>query len=373
MGTRRHTVLGWTLFGLGALLFRPLHAQEETVSEALVMYGDDRLVENDEPLSDDRLTRMIDSLCALDPAPQELIQELRLFRRIRTMDEEAIVALVDSLFELEEVPYALVNEINLHIAQMPSQQDVDAEDVLPWTAFSCEPGNELYGAWNTTNPNAYGPVPDPKDDLVLLQLTRENCDFSMPVCGTLTSRFGWRDGRPHNGVDIDLDVWDTVCAAFPGVVRFAGTAGGFGRLVVVRHYNGLETFYAHLHRLKVRPGDEVEAGDLIGLGGSSGHSTGSHLHFEVRFKGVPVDPAKLVDVENGSLLCDTLVLQRTRWSYAAYPRGTRFHTVGKGEHLYAIAEQYGVSIDDLCTLNGISPRYRLRAGQRLLVADLAMY
>jgi murein DD-endopeptidase MepM/ murein hydrolase activator NlpD len=152
------------------------------------------------------------------------------------------------------------------------------------------------------------------------------------------------------------------------VVRYAGTCGGFGRLVVVRHYNGLETYYAHLHRLKVKSGDVVDAGDVIGLGGNSGHSTGSHLHFEVRFKGIPIDPSHLIAVADGELLCDTLVLKKTRWSYAAYPMGTRFHTVGKGEHLYAIAEQYGTSIDALCELNGISRRTHLRIGQRLMVS-----
>jgi len=159
-----------------------------------------------------------------------------------------------------------------------------------------------------------------------------------------------------------------VRSAFPGVVRFAGTFGGFGRLVVVRHYNGLETYYAHLHRLKVKSGDVVEAGETVGLGGSSGHSTGSHLHFEVRFKGVPIDPSHVIAFTEGELLCDTLVLKKTRWSFAAYPMGTQFHTVGKGEHLYAIAEHYGTSINALCDLNGITRKTRLRVGQRLMVS-----
>ena len=142
---------------------------------------------------------------------------------------------------------------------------------------------------------------------------------------------------------------------------------------MVRHFNGLETYYAHLHRIKVKPGEEVEAGESLGLGGSSGHSTGSHLHFETRFKGVPFDPSHMIDLTTGELLCDTLVLKRTRTSFAAYPKGTRFHTVAKGEHLSAIADQYGVPLDALCSLNGLSHRSRLRVGQRLMVlrADAA--
>ena len=130
---------------------------------------------------------------------------------------------------------------------------------------------------------------------------------------------------------------------------------------------GLETFYAHLHRIKVKPGDRVSSGQLVGLGGSSGHSTGSHLHFETRFCGVPIDPAHLIDFTTGQLLCDTLVLKHTRNTFAAYPKGTRFHTVAKGEHLSTIAQEYGVPIDALCGLNGISSRTRLRVGQRLMV------
>lgn len=359
----RPTHIG-ALAALCLLTFQRANAQQ--VAEAVVMYGDQRLVE-DEVLSTDEIDAMLDSLCALDPAPQDLIRDLRLFKRIRAMEEMEVVALVDSLFELEEVPYALVNEINLHIASLPSQQEVDDGTPVPWTAFACEPGNELYGAWSTTDPNAYPKVPTLPDEVLLLDMVRDDCGFHMPHRGVLTSRFGWRDGRAHNGIDIDLNVWDTVRSAFPGVVRFAGSYGGFGRLVVVRHFNGLETFYAHLHRIKVKSGDEVEAGQLVGLGGSSGHSTGSHLHFEVRFKGVPIDPARLIDLEGHALWCDRLVLKRGKWSYAAYPGNTVFHTVGPGENAAAIAHKYAMTLDDLCDLNGISPRTRLRSGRQVLV------
>ena len=348
-----------------------LGAQPTPIEEvsAVVVYGDEKLIEEEEALTDDRLATLLDSLCTLDPAPQDLIRDLRLYQRIRRMDQGEMVLLIDSLFELDTVPYALVNEINLYVDQQPSLAEVDLSSLLAWSERVRQPGNEIYGEWNTVNPNAYGPELSANDTVLQLQLTDLNayCGFSMPVPPVITSRFGWRKGRAHNGVDLDLEVWDTVCSAFPGVVRFAAPFGGFGRLVVVRHYNGLETFYAHLHRIKVKEGDEVDAGQLVGLGGSSGHSTGSHLHFETRFKGIPIDPAHIIDLVNGELLCDTLVLKRTRSSFAAYPKGTRFHTVVKGEHLSTIANEYGVPLDILCTLNGLAPVCRLRVGQKLMV------
>ncbi len=357
----------WSL--LFALAFCALRAQSGEVVEAVVVYGDQKLIEDEEALTDVELSMMLDSLCTLDPAPKDLIRDLRLFLRIRKMDEEQMVSLIDSLFELDTVPYALVNEINLYVDQLPTKSEVEESPVLAWSDRTFEPGSEVYGAWNITNPNAYGLDLSSTDTLLQVRLRDEDglCGFSMPVPPVLTSRFGWRDGRSHNGIDLDLEVWDTVRSAFPGVVRFADKFGGFGRLVVVRHFNGLETYYAHLHRIKVRPGDEVDVGEPIGLGGSSGHSTGSHLHFETRFKGVPFDPSHMIDLTSGELLCDTLVLKRGRTSFSAYPKGTRFHTVAKGEHLSAIADQYGVPLNALCSLNGIPRRARLRVGQRLMV------
>ncbi len=348
----------------------PGKGHQDTVS-AVVMYGNETLLDSDLALSDEDLDQILDSLCTSDDAPEELIRYLRLFKRIRTMGEDEMVVLIDSLFELDTVPYALINEINLYADNLPMGTDVEASNTLSWYSGREYPADDLYGPWNTTDPNAYGPELSRHDSLMLIQLVDldKNCGHAMPIEGVITSRFGWRDGRPHNGVDIDLEVWDPVRSMFPGVVRFSGVFGGFGRLVVVRHHNGLETFYAHLHRFKVRTGDVVEAGQVVGLGGSSGHSTGSHLHLEVRFKGIPIDPSRLVDLETGALHANTLVLKKTRWSYAAYPQGTRFHTVQKGDHLYAIAERYGTSSGQLCELNGVSKRSILRVGQTLLVAE----
>lgn len=112
----------------------------------------------------------------------------------------------------------------------------------------------------------------------------------------LSSRFGERraaaggGSRAHAGIDIPGPLGTPVRSAAAGTVRFAGTAGGYGTLVVLQHGNGLTTRYAHLSRLLVSPGTAVAAGEAVGLMGSTGHSTGSHLHFEVRRSGTALDP-----------------------------------------------------------------------------------
>lgn len=339
------------------------------VVEATVFYGDERLFEEGAPMSTDELQWLLDSLCALPEAPLDLVRDLELYHRIRTMDEADMVQLIDSLFELEEVPYALINEVTRYAEERPTDEEVEHSATVGWELDGPFPGSSLYGDWRTDGPNVYGPELSANDSMVLLDLTRpdQGCGSHRPVPGVLTSRFGWRDGRAHNGIDLDLRTGEPVRSMFPGVVRYAGTYGSYGRLVVVRHYNGLETYYAHLHRVKVTPGTEVDAGDLLGTGGSTGRSTGPHLHLEVRFKGLPIDPLRFFDAGTGELTCNTLVLKRTRWSFAAYPLGTRTHVVRRGEYLQVIAQQYGTSVEELCELNGITRRARLTVGQELVV------
>ena len=133
--------------------------------------------------------------------------------------------------------------------------------------------------------------------------------FVMPTEGRVSSGYGWRWGRMHYGVDYSGCNRDTSLSICDGVVRYAkhGYNGGYGNLVVVRHFNGLETYYAHHWSLLVDEGDTVSAGDGIGIIGSTGHSTGPHLHFEVRLLGVPINPETIVG--------DSLSLKRDGFSY----------------------------------------------------------
>jgi murein DD-endopeptidase MepM/ murein hydrolase activator NlpD len=152
---------------------------------------------------------------------------------------------------------------------------------------------------------------DSLPDEISIQLLKGNEKFCFPVKNIKTSPYGWRWNRPHRGVDIRLNMGDPVHCAFNGVVRIARPMGAYGNLVVVRHYNGLETVYGHLSKIKVKPLQVVTAGQVLGLGGSTGRSTGPHLHFEVRFQYEAFDPEWILDFSDYSLRTRRLYLDKT--------------------------------------------------------------
>ena len=148
-------------------------------------------------------------------------------------------------------------------------------------------------------------------DEINLLLVKDSGDFCFPVQNIKTSPYGWRWHRGHHGVDIRLNTGDPVHAAFGGTVRVAGRMGGYGNCIVVRHPNGMETLYGHLSKISVKPGQEVAAGDVIGLGGSTGNSTGPHLHFECRFLYQTFDPEWILDFSTFSLRTRRLHLDKS--------------------------------------------------------------
>ncbi len=214
-----------------------------------------------------------------------------------------------------------------------------------------------------------------KDTIWLCLKDSVHGGFVMPFNGRVTSHFGWRRGRMHNGTDIDLVTGDTVRAAFSGKIRYAKyNTGGFGNLVIIRHYNGLETLYAHLSQMLVVPNQEVKAGDPIGLGGNTGRSYGSHLHFETRFYDIPIDPEKLIDFKKGVLKDDNLLVHKklfhgtARSSYTTSSSGGRkYYRIRSGDTLSSIARRNGTTVSRLCQLNGIRPTSILRVGKTLRV------
>ncbi|MDX2362803.1 MAG: M23 family metallopeptidase [Crocinitomicaceae bacterium] len=202
-------------------------------------------------------------------------------------------------------------------------------------------------------------------------------DFVMPFEGRITSGFGWRRGRNHNGTDIDLVTGDTVRAAWSGKIRYAKyNTSGFGNLVVIRHYNGLETFYAHLSKHLVVPNQLVEAGDPIGLGGNTGHSYGSHLHFEVRFYDIPMNAEKVIDFKNGTIRDENLIVHRGLFrggssssssTASTSSNGGMYYRVRSGDTLGAIARRNKTTVNRLCQLNGIRPTTVLQIGRNLRI------
>ncbi len=208
--------------------------------------------------------------------------------------------------------------------------------------------------------------------------------FQIPFDGILTSSFGWRKGRNHNGTDIDLNTGDTVRAAWSGKIRYAQyNNGGFGNLVIIRHENGLETFYAHLSKHLVVPNQEVKAGEPIGLGGNTGHSYGSHLHFEVRFYDIPLDPEKVIDFKNKKVRNENLMVHKGTFGRGYSVKGSnyssgvtassssssssKYYRVRSGDTLSAIARKHRTSVSKLCQLNGIRPTSILQIGRNLRV------
>lgn len=260
----------------------------------------------------------------------------------------------------EIAPYEEAEEGDLIDAPAPAEEWSAADSLLHI------PGYSLYGDWNTDV--IFSKRSAPKDT-VTLQLSSCAADHYMPVCGHVTSPFGPRHGRMHYGTDLKLQRGDPVMAAFGGMVRISRYHKQFGNVVVIRHANGLETLYGHLSERAVEPGDHVTAGQVIGLGGSTGRSTGDHLHFETRYLGQPIDPQLLFDVDQGELKGSTLHLHAGLFEAVAKAKAavsaSRFHTVRRGETLSAISRRYGVPVPRLCKLNRVSTRSKLRIGQRI--------
>lgn len=173
------------------------------------------------------------------------------------------------------------------------------------------PEYDFYAYWDTLHVDAYRFNLKNLTEEVPLILLESDCNFTMPIFGRTNSTYGWRHGRPHTGIDLQLSTGDSVFAAFDGVVRMSRYYNGYGYCVVVRHYNGLETLYAHLSKLSVSCGTLINAGQLVGLGGSTGHSTGPHLHFETRFLGRPLNPALVIDFQNHTIKSDTLFVSQS--------------------------------------------------------------
>ena len=230
------------------------------------------------------------------------------------------------------------------------------------------PALSLYPNWNNQYVHAYGNAIIP--ETYTIDLT----GFHMPTPSTkITSPFGPRWRRMHNGLDLKVNIGDTIVAAFDGKVRIVKyERRGYGKYVVIRHDNGLETVYGHLSKQLVEENQLVKAGEVIGLGGNSGRSTGSHLLFETRFLGIAINPIYMFDFPKQDIVADTYTFRKTKGVKRAGSHDTqaadgtiRYHKVKSGDTLSRIAKLRGVSVSTLCKLNRIKPTTTLRIGQVL--------
>ncbi|MCS6821776.1 MAG: M23 family metallopeptidase [Microscillaceae bacterium] len=184
-----------------------------------------------------------------------------------------------------------------------------------------------------------------------------------------TSNFGYRWGGFHAGIDLDLKLGTPVFAVFDGIVEFCNWYHGYGMHVVIKHYNGISTSYSHLSSIKVEEGQRVKAGQLIGLGGSTGFSFGAHLHFETHFQGYPFNPNLIFDYTRSPIPDVPLYFTFTpkHFPFVRTQRIVIYHTVLLGETLETIAKKYSLDVETLCKQNNITPNTPLQVGQRLII------
>ncbi len=257
-------------------------------------------------------------------------------------------------------------------------------------------------AWDQKSTDPYRESTLPES--VTLWIVDTLDSYCCPNQTTPSSKFGYRHGRAHTGIDLPFPKGTPVYAAFDGKVRISDYVGGYGNLVIIRHANGLETFYGHLSESRVNPGDWVNAGDTIGLGGSTGRSSGPHLHFETRYKGHAFDPAWLIEFKTGArrhrrfrltskyfnphsryiqteededeinladekdrVEAEEKAKKEAAAREAAALAAIKYHTVRKGDTLSGIAARYHTSVRTLCRLNGISETKTLQIGQKIRV------
>lgn len=282
------------------------------------------------------------------------------YNGIPYMDEEMVFDTIGIMMDSVEMSYY-------------DKIDKNVEPVL-FMYLKWMPGYGTYEDFNIAAVHYRHHTSAPADTLVLGK-------YCHPAPYKIYSKYGMRRRRMHRGVDLAYPMGTPVVAAFDGMVRISkASAGGYGQLIVIRHHNKLETYYGHLSQRFVNPGQIVHAGDTIALGGSTGRSTGPHLHFETRYLGYDFNPTKIIDFDNFKLKNDTLYtsgFEVTSKSLiaeksandakaASSSTGAVYHKVRRGETLGSIAKKYHTYVSTIKKLNGLKSDF-IREGQRLRV------
>ncbi len=297
-----------------------------------------------------------------------IIFSCRIYSQITQLEDSNIVfeSTNDSI-DLTNIQLYFVDSLGYYFFSDLPDSIINISDELELIGFN------MYSEWDSTQ--IHYPKYDfsNKIDTTFLLLTNQNFEYVHPFKGIVTSNFGWRKRRFHYGIDINLNTGDTVVNAFHGIVRITKRSKSYGNVVVVRHDNGLETLYAHLKSIFISSGDTIDAGVPIGLGGNTGRSRGSHLHYEIRYLGVAINPTDIINFEAYKLLNDTLAISKHTFDYMhkiskmkADAKNAKWVVVKKGESLSVIASRNRTSVNKLKQLNKIKGT-TIRAGQKLRV------
>lgn len=312
------------------------------------------------------------------------------------------------------------------IASIDFQPFISASDDLDAPSeFSNSDSSDHINEWDFVDWDSGSFNPYRDQDLTKPFYIRFDEDFYEPPVPhrmVVTSRYGWRDGQLHRGIDIDLVTGDEVYAMLDGKVRYVRSHAGHGKTVVIRHKNGLETIYAHLSKQLVEENQIVKKGEVIGKGGTTGNARGSHLHLEVRYEGVTINPEYFFDFEKGQEIMareswvtnevtdprrfssfkkaslsverelkqeEPVVLevevpveaQKTQESEpvtTALPSGELAstaletepggpYTIRYGDTLYSLARKHHTTVEEICRVNGIRDSFKIQVGQEILL------
>tara|TARA_R110002111_G_scaffold97534_1_gene150838 strand:- start:12102 stop:13007 length:906 start_codon:yes stop_codon:yes gene_type:complete len=270
---------------------------------------------------------------------------------------------------------AIVNEI-----EIPLISKKESLTIIPKVNIKAD-------YWNTT---VYSPYRNTITEFPL-EITFKDSIYTSPVAHkkVITSRYGWRKGRPHKGIDIDLVTGDSVVSILSGIVRFARYSRGHGKTVVVRHYNGLETTYAHLSHIAVKANDSLTTGQYLGKGGNTGNSRGSHLHLVASYKGEYIHPDYLFNFDSSNTIRSEDIWVTRKWTRPSYHSSKRLsklnlfetkeaalasiekqrkvYVVKSGDTLSRISLRNNTTISSICRTNKIKKTSTLRIGQKLVL------
>ncbi|MEY8848995.1 peptidoglycan DD-metalloendopeptidase family protein [Psychroserpens sp. XS_ASV72] len=288
-----------------------------------------------------------------------------------------------SVFSQKQPELKVVDDFEFEIIER-TELDIQPEKIIENSTL---PIDLKAAHWDHT---VYNPF---KEEVVIfpIHLTFKDSTYATPIKKdkVVTSRYGWRRGRAHKGIDIDLVTGDSLFAMFDGIVRMSRYSRGHGRTVVLRHYNGLETVYAHLSQYGVKENDTIKKGQYIGKGGVSGNARGSHLHLVINYKGISINPEYLFKFDDNNTIRSKNIWITQKWTrpyvhnskrqskiqpllteedaIASLQKQSKVYIVKRGDTLSRISQRNNVSIASICKTNAINRNSVIKPGQKLVI------